>query len=101
MQIKKIYDKIKLLISIDEEAIETLVMQKLTKLPDGSFRCLDCEYVSRVKACVKIHIESKHVISGGFSCHECGKHVPTRNALKVHRQWNHQTVQMFPHNSLS
>lgn len=62
---------------------------KLLKFGDGSYKCSDCEYSSKVKACVKIHIESKHIETGGFTCQDCGKHVPTRNALKVHRQRNH------------
>ena len=69
--------------------IEALVISKLLKFGDGSFKCFDCVYTSKVKACVKIHIESKHIETGGFSCQDCGKHVSTRNALKVHRQRNH------------
>ena len=70
-------------------AIDELVNSKLVRLEDGSFRCADCDYSSKVKACVRIHIESKHIHTGGFMCPQCGKHVPTRNALKVHKQRNH------------
>ena len=38
--------------------IEALVISKLLKFGDGSFKCFDCVYTSKVKACVKIHIES-------------------------------------------
>lgn len=68
--------------------IEALVISKLLKFGDGSFNCSDCVCTSKVKACVKIHIESKHIETGGL-CQDCGKHVSTRNALKVHRQRNH------------
>ena len=54
---------------------------KLLKFGDGSYKCSDCEYASKVQAGIKIHIESKHINTGGFNCQDCGKHVPTRNAL--------------------
>ena len=31
------------------------------------------------------HVWTKHVTSPGITCQDCGKQVPTRNALKVHR----------------
>ena len=72
----------------EDEPIEALVISNLLKFGDGSFKCSDCVYTSKVKACVKIHIESKHIETGGL-CQDCGKHVSTRNALKAHRQRNH------------
>jgi len=79
----------------EDDPIETLVNSKLLKFGDGSYKCSDCVYTSKVKACVKIHIESKHIETGGFSCQDCGKQVPTRNALKVHRQRNHPQLPMY------
>ena len=38
--------------------IEALVISKLLKFGDGYFNCSDCVCTSKVKACVKIHIES-------------------------------------------
>ena len=73
----------------DSDVIETMVMGKLTRTQDGGYGCTDCEYTSKHLNCVKIHIESKHINTGGLYCRECGKNVPTRNALKVHRQRNH------------
>jgi len=78
-----------------DDPIEALVNSKLLKFGDGSYKCSDCVYTSKVKACVKIHIESKHIETGGFSCQDCGKHVPTRNALKVHRQRNHPQLPLY------
>jgi len=71
------------------DMIEALVTSKLLRTSDGSHGCRDCDYTSKHLNCVKIHIESKHLNTGGFDCPECGKNVPTRNALKVHRQRNH------------
>ena len=77
------------------DMIEALVTSKLLRTSDGSHGCRDCEYTSKHLNCVKIHIESKHLNTGGFDCPECGKNVPTRNALKVHRQRNHtQSIYM-------
>jgi len=78
-----------------DDPIEALVNSKLLKFGDGSYKCSDCVYTSKVKACVKIHIESKHIETGGFSCQDCGKQVPTRNALKVHRQRNHPQLPLY------
>ena len=71
------------------DMIEALVSSKLRRTNDGGHGCTDCHYTSKHLNCVKIHIESKHLSTGGFDCPECGKNVPTRNALKVHRQRNH------------
>jgi hypothetical protein len=49
-------------------------------------KCSDCEYAYKVKASVKIHIESKHIDTGGITCQDCEKLVPTRNALKVDKE---------------
>jgi DNA-directed RNA polymerase subunit RPC12/RpoP len=48
------------------------VNSELLKFGDGSYKCSDCEYASKVKACVKIHTESKHINTGGFTCQDCG-----------------------------
>lgn len=66
-----------------------MVASKVLRTDDGEYGCADCDYSSKYLNCVKIHIESKHVNTGGFDCPECGKNVPTRNAYKVHRQRNH------------
>ena len=75
--------------------IEALVASKLQRTQDGGHGCTDCQYTSKHLNCVKIHIESKHLNTGGFDCPECGKNVPTRNALKVHRQRNHSLPSVY------
>ena len=69
--------------------MDVLVKQRVIRHADGTFKCAECDYSSKFLHCLKIHIESKHIISNGFSCPECGKHVPTRNALRVHQKRNH------------
>ena len=57
--------------------------------PEVKLMCDQCDYSSKFRYNLKIHIESKHTISSGFSCPECGKHAPTRNALRAHQKRNH------------
>jgi NAD-dependent dihydropyrimidine dehydrogenase PreA subunit len=63
---------------------------------DGTFQCTDCTYSSRWENCLKIHVESKHVHTGGFACALCEKVCPTRNALKVHCQRRHPSPKFLP-----
>ena len=72
------------------EYMDSVVSSKIFKSPEGVFHCTDCDYSSRWENCLKIHIESKHVRTGGFSCSLCEKVCPTRNALKVHCQRRHK-----------
>ena len=65
-------------------------MSKMLKINSGEdgqpsyWQCTDCDYKSHKSQNIKNHIESKHIISEGYNCAECGKNVPTRNALRVH-----------------
>ncbi|XP_023319873.1 protein tramtrack, beta isoform isoform X14 [Eurytemora carolleeae] len=74
----------------NKEYMDSVVSSKIFKSPEGVFHCTDCDYSSRWENCLKIHIESKHVRTGGFSCSLCEKVCPTRNALKVHCQRRHK-----------
>ena len=69
--------------------MNNLIKQYIGHGEDGKFNCLNCDYSTKFLHCVKIHIESKHIDSGGFDCEFCGKTVPTRNALKMHQKRNH------------
>lgn len=73
-----------------------IVTSKMLKIDseDGHpsyWQCTDCEYKSYRKDSynLKNHIESKHIISEGYNCSQCGKNVPTKNALRVHLARNH------------
>ena len=72
-----------------------IVMSKMLKINSGEdgqpsyWQCTDCDYKSHKSQNIKNHIESKHIISEGYNCAECGKNVPTRNALRVHVARNH------------
>ena len=63
---------------------------KMVRRPDGSFSCTDCEYVTKYRTTCQNHIESKHIITSGFTCQFCEKFCPTRNALKSHTTKNHK-----------
>ena len=69
--------------------MDTLINSKVQKIDDGIFGCTDCDYQAKQRHHVRIHIESKHIDSGGYTCLVCMKRVPTRNALKVHQKRNH------------
>eukprot|EP00088_Acartia_fossae_P044670 TRINITY_DN4755_c0_g1_i5.p1 TRINITY_DN4755_c0_g1~~TRINITY_DN4755_c0_g1_i5.p1 ORF type:complete len:366 (+),score=82.18 TRINITY_DN4755_c0_g1_i5:199-1296(+) len=75
----------------NKEMMDSLVGTKIIRDAGGMFLCTDCSYTSRWENCVKIHVESKHVYTGGFKCAHCDKICPTRNALKVHNQRRHKS----------
>ena len=73
-----------------------LVTSKMLKIDSSEagassyWQCTDCDYRSPHCGTIKRHIECKHVVSAGYNCPDCGKYVPTRNALRVHHHRYHQ-----------
>jgi len=47
------------------------------------WRCLECDYTSVKKHTCFEHVEAKHFLSV-YSCQFCGRHCPSRNALRSH-----------------
>ena len=69
---------------------------------DGSWTCNQCSFNSPYATTMTNHVEARHLRStDGYSCQLCGKHCPTKNALKCHTyrvhggqkntmQWHHK-----------
>jgi len=52
---------------------------------DGLYHCeYNCDYKTAKHSDMLRHVESKHVISAGYSCTYCGFHTPTSNSLRMH-----------------
>ena len=56
----------------------------------NSLNCLSCPYSANQRGTLRNHIESKHLVTGGFKCVDCHKVCPTRHALKNHRFRQHR-----------
>ena len=56
---------------------------------DGSWACTECGYKSNVKTNVKMHVESRHLVSEGFSCPTCQLLCPNRKSLRNHMTRKH------------
>ena len=66
-------------------ALDDLIETMLTRNPDMSYSCGQCNYTATRKSHVKAHVEAKHVRTTGFACKQCGKLCNTRNALQIHK----------------
>ena len=49
---------------------------------DGSWLCSECGYVSKWKTNMKMHIESRHLITAGVTCKVCLQFCSNRKALR-------------------
>ena len=76
-------------INISEYELKEMINKRIVRTPDNTFECSDCDYKTKHLHCLKIHIESKHIISDGFQCQLCEKLCPTRNALRAHQKRHH------------
>ena len=74
--------------------IEMKMLKESNELGCIQWRCSDCDYVTKHKQVLYLHVESKHTTSSGYNCHQCGKFCPTRNSLKCHisRQHNNKFI---------
>jgi hypothetical protein len=61
-----------------------LIESKMMNLGGSQWQCTLCHQVMK-KTNLVLHIESKHMSSGGFSCDVCGKYCSTRKALTIHK----------------
>jgi len=65
--------------------LDELINSKIAKDAEaGVWMCFDCDYRSNNLTHIKNHVEGKHIDSGGFSCHICGKISKTRVSLQMH-----------------
>ena len=61
------------------------IREMLCRLGDGQWGCSQCEFTSNRASSVGVHIEAKHLMTGGFICQVCNKHCPTRNSFNIHK----------------
>jgi len=66
----------------------------LFKQPNGTWNCTECGYSSKIKTNLKMHIESKHIVSSGFLCPLCNLYCPNRKCLKNHMDRKHKKENM-------
>ena len=69
--------------------LDAQVSSLLAKQMDGAWACTECGYKSNVKTNVKMHVESKHLVSEGFSCPTCQLLCPNRKSLRNHMTRKH------------
>ena len=69
--------------------LDAQVGSLLEKQSDGCWACTECGYRSNVKTNVKMHIESKHLVSEGFYCPTCQLLCPNRKSLRNHTTRKH------------
>ena len=61
----------------------------MSKDEDGTWRCLSCDFTSKVSSNLVQHIESKHV-SVQYNCEFCPKVCPTKKAIQLHITRHHK-----------
>ena len=69
-----------------DKKIESLSEKQM----DGSWLCRECGYVSRWKTNLKMHVESRHLVTAGVTCHICQQFCSNRKALRNHTNRYHR-----------
>ena len=62
-----------------------LVSLYAVKTDSGKVSCTLCEYITRDKYNIRLHLEGKHGLSGGYQCDKCYKQLRTKQSLTQHR----------------
>jgi len=60
--------------------LDTAIMKQMSRRREG-WECLNCGFLSKKKSNCASHVESKHILSGGFSCPYCALFCPNRKSL--------------------
>jgi len=61
--------------------------------PDGTWWCSECGYSTKIKTNLRMHVESKHLVSSGFKCEICQTVCPNRKSLRNHVDRRHKKQQ--------
>ena len=69
--------------------LDTRIERMMMKQDDGCWHCSECDYMSRIKTNIKMHVESRHVVSAGFTCDICQLFCANRKALQNHYYRKH------------
>lgn len=75
--------------------VEMKMLKEMTADRGLFWRCADCDYIVKDKRGMFEHVESKHVGSQGYTCMHCGKHCPSKNALRSHVSRNHPVPKSY------
>ena len=79
--------------SSDPESVERKILEQMTSLGAGEYRCRVCGKVSKGKSARTImrqHIET-HLEGLSYPCQHCDRTCRTRNALRAHKSSSHRT----------
>ena len=68
------------------------INSKILSLDDGSYKCADCDYVSKFRHNLPKHIEAKHIIHSGYSCPVCLNVYTTKESLRKHVRHNKDSI---------
>ena len=83
-------------VSLQHEQIDAYVEDNCVSMDDGVSYCNLCQFSSSHKLksiqrlSVKRHIESMHIQTDPFNCHQCGKALKTRRSLTDHITRHHK-----------
>jgi len=69
--------------------LDTAIMKQMSRRREG-WECLNCGFLSKKKSNCASHVESKHILSGGFSCPYCALFCPNRKSLRNHTDRHHK-----------
>jgi len=67
------------------EQNKDLVSLYAVKTDSGKVSCTLCDYITRDKYNIRLHLEGKHGLSGGYQCDKCYKQLRTKQSLTQHR----------------
>ena len=79
--------------SSDPESVERKILEVMTSLGSGDYRCRVCGKVSKgrsARTIMRQHIET-HLEGLSYPCQLCDRTCRTRNALRAHKSSNHRT----------
>jgi len=68
-----------------------MIKAKIIHVSKYLYTCTDCGHEARNYANMAKHVEDRHMNYGGLSCHTCGKHCASRNALATHFSRYHRS----------
>eukprot|EP00092_Neocalanus_flemingeri_P003532 GFUD01003788.1.p1 GENE.GFUD01003788.1~~GFUD01003788.1.p1 ORF type:complete len:106 (+),score=10.87 GFUD01003788.1:71-388(+) len=71
------------------DSLDEVIMNQMAKKADG-WVCMTCGFLSKKKSNCASHVESKHVLSEGFSCPYCALFCPNRKSLRNHTDRHHK-----------
>ena len=82
-----------LIVFVSLEEIKEAIKSRVYRQANGQWGCTECDFSSNRASVVSVHVEAKHLETGGFVCPICHKHCPTRNSLDIHKYRYHRNVQ--------